>query len=186
MFEFAVGYGYDDALSDRDQRAGLEPCAAGDNVHRRPAVCVYPCNIPGGLSCGKNFAHSDWPVAGSVGCADWSCMDGAVDISPGGFWIDYIWPGLEDGQSIVAAPVTGSLVSSTLFRCRDVYDSARSALILTFCGTDWVLPAGYQVLLQKISERWAMNADGLSVVDNRAGVTLGVEHCMSHGMLRRR
>ena len=28
-------YGYDDALSDRDQSAGLEPCAAGDNVHRR-------------------------------------------------------------------------------------------------------------------------------------------------------
>ena len=71
--------------------------------------------------------------------------------------------------------MTGSLVSSTLFSCRDVYDSARSALILTFCGTDWVLPAGYQVLLQKISECWAMDADGLSVVDNRAGVTFGVE-----------
>ena len=40
-----------------------------------------------------------------------------VDILPGGFWIDYIRPGLEDGQSIVAAPVTGSLVSSALFSC---------------------------------------------------------------------
>ena len=33
-------------------------------------------------------------------------MDGAVDISPGGFWNGYIRPGLEDGQSIVASPVT--------------------------------------------------------------------------------
>ena len=109
-----------------------------------------------------------------LGCADWSGMDGAVDISPGGFWIDYIRPGLEDGQSIVAAPVTGSLASSTLFSCRDVYYTARFALILTICGTDWVLPAGYKVLLQKISERWTMDADGLSVVDNRAGVMFGV------------
>ena len=37
------------------------------------------------------------------------------------------------------------------------------------------MPAGYKVLLQKISERWTMDADGLSVVDNRAGVTFGVE-----------
>ena len=96
-------------------------------------------------------------------------MDGVVDISPGGFWIDYIRPGLEDGQSIVVAPVTGSLVSSTLFSCRDVYCTTRSALILTFCGTDLVLPAGYKALLQKISERWTMDADGLSVVDNRVG-----------------
>ena len=113
-------------------------------------------------------------MGGSVGCADWSCMDGTVDISPGGFWIDYMRPGLEDGQSIVAAPVTGSLVSSTLFSCRNVYYTARSALILTFCGTDWVLPAGYK-LLQKICERWTMDADGLSVVVNHAGVTFGVE-----------
>ena len=49
-------------------------------------------------------------VGGSVDCADWSRVDGAVDISPGGVWIDYIRPGLEDGQSIVSRPVTGSLV----------------------------------------------------------------------------
>ena len=104
-------------------------------------------------------------------------LSGAVDISPGGFRIDYIRPGLEDGQSIVAAPVTCLFyfVSSTLFSCRDVSHTARSALIWTFCGTDWVLPAGYNVLLQKLSEHWTMDADGLSVVDNRAGVTFGVE-----------
>ena len=143
----------------------------------RRCVCTRltpPGAFPAGWISLALIAHRAY-VGGLVGFADWSCMDGAVDISPGGFWINYIGPGLEDGQSIVAAPVTGSLVSSTLFSCRDVYYTARSALILTFCGTDWVLPAGYQVLLQKISEHWTMDADGLSVVDNRAGVTFGVE-----------
>ena len=73
-----------------------------------------------------------------MGHADWSRVIGAVDMSPGGVWIDYIRQALGDSQSIVAAPVTGSLVSSTLFSCRDVYHTARSALILTFCGMDWV------------------------------------------------
>ena len=143
----------------------------------RRCVCTR-VTPPGAFSAGRIsltlIGHRAY-VGGSVGCADWSGMDGAVDISPGGFWIDYIRPGLEDGQSIVTAPVTGSLVSSTLFSCRDVYYTARSGLILTFCGKDWVLPAGYKVLLQKISERWTMDVDGLSVVDNHAGVTFGVE-----------
>ena len=112
-------------------------------------------------------------VGGSVGCADWSRVDGVVDTSPGGIWIDYIRPGLEDGQSIVAAPVTGSLVSSTLFSCRDVFCTG-STVNWTFCGTDNVLPAGYQVL-QWIAERWTMDANGFSVVDNRVGITFGVE-----------
>ena len=65
-------------------------------------------------------------------------------ISPaliGGVWIDYIRQGLEDGQSIVAVPVT-------LFSC---------------------------LVLLEIAECWTMDADGFSVVDNRAGVTFGVE-----------
>ena len=114
-------------------------------------------------------------MGGSVGYADWSHVDGVVDISPGGIWIDYIRSGLEDGKSIDAAPVTGSLVSSTLFRCRDVFCTAGSTLNWTFCGTDWVLPAGYQVLLQWIAERWTMDANSFSVVDNHVGITFGVE-----------
>ena len=137
--------------------------------------CVCTCGTPRGVfSTGKIlFALIGRRASGggSVGCADWSHVDGAVDISPGGFWIDYIRP----GQSIVAAPVTGSLVSSTSFSCRDVICTAGSTLNWTFCGTDWVLPAGYQVLLQKIAERWTMDANGFSVVDNRAGITFGVE-----------
>ena len=109
-------------------------------------------------------------MGGSVGCADWSRVDGAVDISPGGFWIDYIRPGMEVGQSIAAAPI----VSSTLFSCRDGTCSAGSTLNWTCCGTDWILPAGYQVL-QKIANRWTIDANGFSVVDNCAGITFGVE-----------
>ena len=67
-------------------------------------------------------------VGGSVSYADWLRVDGAVDKSPGRVWIDYIRQGMEDGQSIVAVPVTGSLVSSTLFSCRDVTCTARSSL----------------------------------------------------------
>ena len=36
------------------------------------------------------------------------------------------------------------------------------------------MPAGYQVLLH-IAERWTMDANGFSVMDNRAGITFGVE-----------
>ena len=111
-------------------------------------------------------------VGGSVG---WSCVDCAVDISPGGVWIDYIRPGLEDGTLIDATPVTGSLVSSTLFSCRDMFCTAGFSSNRTFCGTDWVLPAGYQVFWQWIAERWTMAASGVSVVDDRAGITFGVE-----------
>ena len=114
-------------------------------------------------------------VGGSVSHADWLRVIGVVDTSPGGVWIDNIRQALGDSQSIVAMPVTGSLVSPTLFSCRDVICTARSSLYWTSCGTDWVLPAGYQVLLLKFVECCIMDADGFSIVDNRAGVTFGVE-----------
>ena len=94
---------------------------------------------------------------------------------PGGIWIDFIRQALEDSQAIVAVPVTGSLVSPTLFSCRDAICTTRSSIYWIVCGTDWVLSAGYQVLLPKYVECWTMDADGFSIVDNRAGVTFGVE-----------
>ena len=106
---------------------------------------------------------------------DWSLVNGVVDKSPGGVSMEYIRQVLEDRQIIVAVPVTGSLISATLFSCRDITCTAISSLNWTVCGTDWVLPAGYQVLLQEITECWIIDADFISVVDNRAGVTFGVE-----------
>ena len=93
----------------------------------------------------------------------------------GGVWIDFIRQALEDSQSIVAAPVTGSLVSPTLFSCRDAICTDISSIYCIVCGTDWVLPAGYQVLLPEYVECGTMDADGFSIVDNRAGVTFGFE-----------
>ena len=102
-------------------------------------------------------------------------MLGAVDKPPGGVWIDFIRQALEDSQSIVAAPVTGSLVSPTLFSCRDAICTDISSIYCIVCGTDWVLPAGYRVMLPEYVECGTMDADVFSIVDNRAGVTFGVE-----------
>ena len=43
-------------------------------------------------------------VSGLVSCSDWPCLDCAVDFSPGGAWIGYMRPGLEDGSLIVRLP----------------------------------------------------------------------------------
>ena len=114
-------------------------------------------------------------VGGSVGCADWPRVLGAVDNPPGGVWIDCIRRTLEDSQSIVAVPVTGSLIPPTLFSCRDANCTDRSSIFCIVCGTDWVLPAGYQVLLPEYAECGTMDIEWFSIVDNRAGVTFGVE-----------
>ena len=92
-------------------------------------------------------------VGGSVNCSDWPRLDCAVDFSPGGVWIDYIRLGLEDVSLIVAAPLTGLLISSALFVCLDVYCTAGFSLHWTFCGTDCVWLAGCQLFLRRVSER---------------------------------
>ena len=114
-------------------------------------------------------------VGSSVGLADWPRVLGAVDNPPGGVWIDFIRRTLEDSQSIVAVPVTVSLVSPALFSCRDTNCTDRSSIVCVNCDTDWVWPAGYQVLLPEHAECGTMDADRFSIVDNRAGVTFGVE-----------
>ena len=100
-----------------------------------------------------------WASVGcSVGVADWPRVLGAVDKPPGGVWIDFIRQALKDSQSIVTVPVTGSLVSPTLFSCWDAICTTIYLIYWIVCDTDWVLSAGYQVLLPKY---------------NRAGVPFG-------------
>ena len=123
-------------------------------------------------------------VGGSVGPADWLRMLGAVDKPPGGVWIGFIRQALEDSKSIVFVPVTGSLISPTVFSCRDADFTDRSSRYWIVCDKDWVLPAGYQVLLQNYAKYWTMDADGFSIVDNHAGITFGVELYVS-GMIGR-
>ena len=84
-------------------------------------------------------------VGGSEGLADWPCAPGALDNPPGGVWIDFIRGIAGDSQSIVAVPVTGSLVSPTLFSRRDAdyfgvelyvpWDAPEMAIDLTSSGT---------------------------------------------------
>ena len=114
-------------------------------------------------------------VGGSVGPADWPRVLGAVDKPPGGVWIGFIRQALQDSKSIIYVPVTGSLVSTTVFSCRDAECIDRYSRYWIVCDKNGVLPAGYQVLLQNYAKYWTMDADGFSIVDNRAGVTFGVE-----------
>ena len=114
-------------------------------------------------------------VGGSEGLTDWPCAPCAVDNPPGGVWIDFIRRTVGDSQSIVVVPVTGSLVSPTLFSRRDADFAYRYSIDCINCDTDWILPAIYQVLLLKHAAGRTMDADGFSIVDNRAGVTFGVE-----------
>ena len=83
-------------------------------------------------------------VGGSVDCSDWPHSNCAVDFSPGGVGIGYIRPGLWNDSLIDAAPVTGSLVYPALFDCLDVYCTAGFTSDWTFCGTDFVLLAGFE------------------------------------------
>ena len=114
-------------------------------------------------------------VGGSVYCSDWPCSDCAIDFSPGGVWIGYIRPVLWDESLIDAAPVTGSLVSSALFDCLDVYCTAGFTSHWTFCSTDCVLLAGFELFLRRVRECWKMATNGASLAEDRAGITFGVE-----------
>ena len=78
-------------------------------------------------------------VGGSLNCSDWPCVDCAdcaVDFSPGEVRIGYIRPGLWTYSLIDAAPVTGSLIDSTLSDCLIVLCTAGLSSTWTFCSTD--------------------------------------------------
>ena len=76
---------------------------------------------------------------------------------------------MEHRQSIVAVTVTGSLDFPTLLSRRDANSIYRPSTLREYCDTDWSLP------LLDHTEGGAMDAAGFSIVDNRAGVTFGVE-----------
>ena len=84
-------------------------------------------------------------------------------------------PVLWDESLIDAAPVTGSLVSSALFDCLDVYCTAGFTSCWTFCSTDCVLLAGFGLFLRWVGECWTMATNGAALAEDRAGITFGVE-----------
>ena len=88
---------------------------------------------------------------------------------PGGIWIGFIRRTVELEQSIIAVTVTGSLEFPTLANRRETDRIYRHSTLCDCCETAWSLP-----LLCR-TDSIAMDAAGFSVVDNRAGVTFGVE-----------
>ena len=109
---------------------------------------------------------------GPVDCSDWMRVCGAVDFL---LRIGYIRRALCERSSTDAAPVTGSLVFSALFDCLDVYCAAEFASCRLFCGTDCVWLAGFGLSFRRVSVYWTMATEGVALVENRAGITFGVE-----------
>ena len=119
---------------------------------------IYPTVIGRQASVGVSAAPSDW-----------LCVLGPADGPPGGIWIGFIRRTVEHGQSIVAVTVTGSLESLALSGRRDADGFYRLSALQEYCDAAWNLP-----LLCR-TDGVAMDAAGFSIVDNRAGVTFGVE-----------
>ena len=138
-----------------------------------PQRCACKCGtLLGVLSAGRipRLVIGRFDCGGGpVDCSDWTRVRGAVDFSPGGVRIGYIRRVLWDRSSTDAAPVTVLVV------CLDVYCAAGFALCRIFCSTDCVLLAGFGLSFRRVSECWTIATDGAVLVENRAGITFGVE-----------
>ena len=124
--------------------------------------CVCTCLTPPGIC---SAGGSSRPLIGRRASGGGS--DGHTNC------IAYIKQALGANQLVVAAPVTGSLVCFNLFSHRDITRTVNFPWRRTAGGTDWILQAGYQVLLQVIAEYCNMDAVSLEI-DNRAGKTFEV------------
>ena len=102
-------------------------------------------------------------------------MRGAVDFSPGGVRIGFIRRALWERSLTDAATVTGSIVFSALLDCLDVYCTAEFAFCRLVCGTDCVWLAGFGLSFWRVGVYWTMATEGAALVENRAGITFGVE-----------
>ena len=152
-------------MLDRDENNSPQRCAC----MRRTSLGVLstgrvPLMVIGRIDCG----------GGPVDYSDWTRVCSTVDFSPGGVRIGYIRGALWDRYSTDAAPVTGSLVFSALFVCQDVY-CAEFASCRIFRSTDCVLLSGFGLSFRRVSECWTMATEGAALVENRAGITFGVE-----------
>ena len=113
--------------------------------------------------------------SGPRDCSDWTRVRGVVDFSPGGVRIGYIREALCDRSSTDTAPVTRSLVFSALLDSLDIYCTAEFASCRLFCGTDCVWLAGSGLSFRRVSVCRTMATEGAALVENRAGITFGVE-----------
>ena len=114
-------------------------------------------------------------VRASVGCCDWLKGCAVIFVTVGGVWIGYIKCALRGGSSTDAAPVTGSLVSFTPLNCLNDSCAAECASGWLFCGTTCVCFARGEILLWEVGLYWTTTMDGAALVEDRAGITFGVE-----------
>ena len=68
-----------------------------------------------------------------------------------------------------------SLVFSAPLDYLDVYCAAEFALCWLFCSMDCVWLAGLGLFFRRVSVYWIMATEGAALVENRAGITFGVE-----------
>ena len=108
-------------------------------------------------------------------CSDWLCIDCTVDFSIGEVRIGYTKKGLWTESLIDAAPVTGSLLDSALSDCLLELCTTGFSSTWTFCSTDSVLLAGFVLSVRRVNDMVNMAADGVALVEARAGATFGVE-----------
>ena len=125
----------------------------------------FPIMVIGRFDCG----------GGPVDGFDWTIEHGAVDFSPGGVRNGYIRRALWERSLTDVAPVTGSLVFSTLLDRLDIYCTAEFASCWLFCGTDCVWLAGFGLSFWRVGVYWTMATEGAALMENRAGITFGVE-----------
>ena len=153
-------------MLDRDENNGPQRCAC----KRRTSLGVLSAGRIAHMAIGRIDCGG-----GPVDCSDWTRVCGVVDFLPGGVRIGYKRRALWDRSSTDAAPVTGSLVFSDLFVCLDVYCAAGFASCRIFCCTDCVLLAGFGLSFRRVRECLTKATDGTALVENRAGITFGVE-----------
>ena len=153
-------------MTDRNDSNSLQWCAC---------VCG---TLLGVLSAGRiPIMVIGWIGCGGchVGCSDWLRVRGPVVISPGGVGISCIRKALCGRSSTDAPPVTGSLVFSAPLDYLDVYCAVEFVSCWLFCGMDCVWLAGFGLFFRRVSVYWIMATEGAALVENRAGITFGVE-----------
>ena len=66
-------------------------------------------------------------------------------------------------------------LTSVRIVCLDVCCAAGFASCRIFCSMDCVLLAGFGLSFRRVCESWTLATEGAALVENRAGITFGVE-----------
>ena len=153
-------------MTDRVEDKGLQQCAdTCEDLMGVFSAGRIPTLVIGRFSC----------VRASGGCCDWLKGCAVIFVAVGQVWIGYIKCALCGGS----APLTGSLVSFTPLDCLNDSCAAECASGWLFCGTTCVCFARGEILIWEVGLCWTTTMDGAALVEDRAGITFGVELFMT-------